>query len=87
VDRASVALFAEAGAAWCQAAAIERPACRGAATRPDWLRSAGAELDLDVALQYDVSYRFRVGVAVPQANAAAGVAGGAQAYVTVGRAF
>ena len=68
-------------------AATERPACRGAAPSPDWLRSAGAELDLDVALQYDVLYRFRFGVAVPQANAGSGVSGGAQAYVAVGRAF
>jgi hypothetical protein len=87
VDRASVALFGETGAAWCPTGAADRPACRGAAAEPEWLRSAGAELDLDVALQYDVLYRFRVGVAVPQRNAAAGVAGGAQAYVTVGRAF
>ena len=87
VDRASLALFAEAGGAWCPPAAAERPACRGAAPSPVWLRSGGAELDVDVALQYDVLYRFRFGVAVPQANARSGVRGGAQAYVAVGRAF
>ena len=64
-----------------------RPACVGARTEPRWLTSVGAELALDVALQYDVRYRFRAGVALPRADAGAGVRGGAQLYLAVGRAF
>ncbi|MEJ7809701.1 MAG: hypothetical protein WKG32_04705 [Gemmatimonadaceae bacterium] len=58
LDRTSVALFGDAGTA--DDARIGEP-FRGAA----WLVSAGAELNLDAALQYDVPYRFRLGVAVP----------------------
>lgn len=87
VDRASFALFGEAASAWCPPSALGRAPCRRAGAARDWLSSAGAELDLDVALQYDVPYRFRFGVALPRPHAASGVSGGVRGFVTVGRAF
>lgn len=68
LDRTSMALFADAGSAWCPAPASGATAlavCRASATRPRWMASVGAELLADVALQYDVPYRFRFGVALP----------------------
>ena len=64
VDRASLALFGDAGEAWCQAAAA---ALCGLADR-QLLASVGGELALDTALQYDSPFRFRFGVAVPVAG-------------------
>jgi hypothetical protein len=87
LDRASLVLFGETGAAWCPPAAAERPACFRAGSEAEWLTSFGAEVDADVAVQYDVVYRFRFGIALPDANAAVGVGGGVRPFVAVGRAF
>lgn len=61
IDRASVALFGDAGDAWCPAQATSL--CGVSQRRV--LASAGAELALDTALQYDSPFRFRLGVALP----------------------
>ncbi|MFL5580418.1 MAG: hypothetical protein ACJ8AO_08590 [Gemmatimonadaceae bacterium] len=71
LDRTSATLFADAASAWCPSWAAGSDAyfvCQEAGTRPRWLASAGAELNVDVALQYDVPYRFRAGVAFPFAG-------------------
>ncbi len=47
----------------------------------------GAELGVDVALPYDVPYRFRLGVALPGASESYGVESRLRPYVAVGRAF
>ena len=64
-DRISLALFGDAGAAWCGASQASSSRCDDVPTSPDqnWLASAGAELNIDAALQYDVPYRLRFGVA------------------------
>lgn len=87
VDRASLVLFADAASAWCPPGALGRPACLGAVTERRWLLSGGAELDLDLAVPYDVGYRGRVGVAFPKADDTVGVTRGARLFVGVGRAF
>ncbi|MHB1222966.1 MAG: hypothetical protein ACYC2G_02800 [Gemmatimonadaceae bacterium] len=87
IDRASLVVFGDAATAWCPPSAAGRPACLGAPGEARWLTSVGAELDLDVALQYDVGYRGRLGVAFPRPDAAAGVSGGARVFVAVGRSF
>ncbi len=87
VDRISLALFADAGAAWCPPSTVGRGICTGAADGARWLASVGAELDVDVALPYDVPYRFRLGAALPRADARFGVDGGVRGYIAVGRAF
>ncbi|HKG92137.1 MAG TPA: hypothetical protein VKA84_09610 [Gemmatimonadaceae bacterium] len=86
VSRTSATLFADGAAAWCPAAQAELLICRGASTRPRWLASAGAELNVDVALQYDVPYRFRFGLAAPVAERSR-ASDAVVAYFTVGSAF
>lgn len=87
VDRASLVVFGDAATAWCPPSAAGRPACVGALSEARWLGSVGAELNLDIALQYDVGYRGRLGVAFPRPDAALGITGGARAFVAVGRSF
>lgn len=80
-DRTSIAVFGDAGAAWCPGLFVTRPApyfsrcTRGEAdagivfTAPKVLASAGAELNLSAAiLSWDVPYRFRLGAAFPLAG-------------------
>lgn len=66
-DRFSLSTFADAARAWCPANSAQRVTalCEAPGTRDGWLASAGAELNIDLALQYDVPYRFRVGFAQP----------------------
>jgi hypothetical protein len=56
-------------------------------TPRDWMVSAGAELHLDTALEYDVPYKFRLGVATPLAGRAYFGGGSVVAYFAVGLAF
>ncbi len=68
LDRTSIALFADAGRAFC--AGSGAPVCTQNAFNAKTLASIGAELNLDAALQYDVAYRFRFGVAKPVGQSA-----------------
>jgi len=69
LDRVSLTLFGDAGRAWCPASfAAQRASvglCEPAGVRDGWIVSAGAELVLDAAVQYDIPYRLRVGAGVP----------------------
>ncbi len=86
-DRLSVALFTDAARAWCPAALRSNTTvCLPNGVRDGWLASAGAELVLDVAVQYDAPLRLRVGSAVPYA-APAGVSRRGAFYVTLGGYF
>jgi hypothetical protein len=90
VDRLSAAAFVDAASAWCPASVRDNPECAQSSAaspaRPTWLASAGGELDLDAALQYDVPYRFRLGVAAPiAARERAGRP--VSVYFTLGAAF
>lgn len=78
LDRASVSLFADAGTAW--GSAITGPA-------RNWIASAGAELNLDTALQYDVPYRLRVGLAAPIVNHSLVTPSAVSVYFQVGYQF
>ncbi|MFN5583070.1 hypothetical protein [Gemmatimonas sp.] len=86
-DRLSVVLFSDAARAWCPAS-LRRNAvvCLPNGVRDGWLASAGGEVVLDLALQYDVPYRVRLGTAVPYV-APAGVSRKASVYVTLGGYF
>ena len=53
--------------AWCPTGLTASAICPPAGTPRRWLGSAGAELQLDAAVQYDFPFRFRVGVAAPVA--------------------
>ncbi len=83
VDRASLALFADAGRATCPAGAT--PACDSFSSLAPTLASVGAELDLDSALQFDVPYRFRLGFARPVLGRAYADAASFSLYLTLGR--
>ncbi|MBC7789856.1 MAG: PD40 domain-containing protein [Anaerolineae bacterium] len=60
LDRASLTLFADAGTAFDPGQGTF-----GRVPANSWLASVGAELNVDAALQYDIPYRFRLGIARP----------------------
>jgi hypothetical protein len=55
--------FADAGAAWCGRAVAGSSFCADPILARDVIATAGAELHFDATLQYDVKYRFRLGIA------------------------
>jgi len=83
----SAIAFADAATAWCPAAAPSSNVCPLFVTPRTWLASAGAELDLDAALQYDVPYRFRLGVAQPVAGRAYASSSGPSIFFALGLSF
>jgi hypothetical protein len=86
-DRLSVALFSDAARAWCPASLRANTAvCLPRGARDGIIASAGAELVVDVAVQYDAPYRVRVGAAAPYA-APTGVSRGGAFYLTLGGYF
>jgi hypothetical protein len=85
VDRVSLAVFADAARAACPASA--QPACSPSAFDGPTLASMGAELNLDSALQFDVPYRFRFGIAHPLRGASYAGASALSAYATLGLGF
>jgi hypothetical protein len=85
LDRASLALFSDAARASCPVNAT--PACSALSSDGPTLASIGAELNLDSALQFDVPYRFRFGVAHPVHGAGYAGASTVTAYATLGLGF
>lgn len=87
-DRLAAAFFTDAARAWCPAdlARTNRVICERPGVRDGWLASAGAELLIDLAFQYDQPYRLRVGVAHPYA-APVEIARRPRAYITLGGYF
>ncbi|MEN9509271.1 MAG: hypothetical protein RLZZ621_1834 [Gemmatimonadota bacterium] len=87
-DRLSAAFFTDAARAWCPAdlARTNRVICERPGVRDGWLASAGAELLVDLALQYDQPYRLRLGVAQPYA-APIEIARRPRVYITLGGYF
>ncbi|HEU6452051.1 MAG TPA: BamA/TamA family outer membrane protein [Gemmatimonadaceae bacterium] len=78
LDRTSVALFTDAGTAWGSGSD---------GTSSDYIASAGAELDLDTGLQYDVPYRLRLGLAFPLVNRSLRSVSRASVYFQLGYQF
>jgi len=85
VDRASLAVFADAARAACPGAAT--PACSPLGIDGPTLASVGAEFNIDTALQFDVPYRFRFGIAHPIHGARYASAPTLTTYVTLGASF
>ncbi|MEO7104294.1 MAG: hypothetical protein ABI311_12935 [Gemmatimonadaceae bacterium] len=85
LDRASLAVFSDAARAWCPASAV--PACSPSSNDGPTLASVGGELNLDSALQFDVPYRFRLGVAHPVHGREYAGASDLTAYATLGLGF
>ncbi len=88
VDRFSMTLFSDAARAWCPGALAERRngLCERPGERDGWIASAGAELVIDLAVQYDTPYRLRLGAAAPFA-APSGISRKGAWYVTLGSFF
>lgn len=85
LDRASMTFFADAGRASCPSGST--PACASSGPDGGTLASLGAELDLDSAVQFDIPYRFRLGLAHPIRGAAYAGAAALSVFVTVGGSF
>jgi hypothetical protein len=89
-DRLSLSVFSDAARAWCPASLAAQSGsvavCERPGVRDGWLASAGAEVVLDVAVQYDVPYRFRLGAAAPYVSPR-GVSRGGGVYVSLGSYF
>jgi hypothetical protein len=86
LQRVSGVIFADATSAWCPFASTASAVCP-AATARDWMSSAGAEVHVDAAYQYDVPYTFRFGVATPLAGKHYFGSGKVAVYFAVGLAF
>ena len=88
VDRLSVTVFSDAARAWCPGALArsENVVCERPGKRDGWLASAGAELVVDLAVQYDTPYRLRIGGAAPYV-APRDVSRRGALYVTLGGYF
>jgi hypothetical protein len=87
-DRLSMVLFSDAARAWCPAslAATNTPVCERPGERDGIVASVGAELVLDVAVQYDIPFRARLGYAAPFAGPA-GVSRKGGVFVSLGGLF
>ena len=85
LDRASLAFFGDAARAACPARST--PACSPSVSDGPTLGSIGTELNLDSALQFDVPYRFRLGLAHPVSGARYTGASALTPYITLGVAF
>ncbi|MEP6764219.1 MAG: hypothetical protein ABJB66_07920 [Gemmatimonadaceae bacterium] len=88
LDKLSINAFGDAGRAWCSSTiAVQAPTlCEMPGANNGWLASVGAELNVDLALQYDVPYRLRFGFAKPVA-APFGIARRPSLFVTLGSFF
>ena len=88
IDKISVALFGEAGRAFCPAGVdTTNGVCRAADVVNPMMRSVGAELNIDTGVQLDFQARMRLGLAFPLANREQLGASRAQAYATFGASF
>lgn len=93
-DRVSFTAFSDAGRAWCPSALVNRRSalCNVTTTAATagaldgWIASAGAEIVIDLAVQYDTPYRLRVGGAAPYLSPRSVPKGGAL-YITLGSFF
>jgi hypothetical protein len=93
LDRTSLTFFADAGEAYCPrnvsppGPTVSGPACGTLDSSNPLLTSVGAELNMDTALQFDVPYRFRFGIARPLHGREEFAARAATIYATLGINF
>ena len=86
LQRVSAIVFADAASAWCPYGLTASVLCPDG-TPHDWMASAGAELHLDAAFDYDVPYTFRFGMATPLAGRQYFGGGNVVVYFALGLAF
>lgn len=86
LQKMSVTAFGDAGSAWCEYEVANSFICDAASVERRTIGSVGAELGVDAAVQYDLAYRFRLGVARP-VQGAAYARNATTFYFTLGSAF
>lgn len=86
LGRTSLTVFGDAGEAWCPSSPLPAACSPGDAQR-HLLASVGGELNFDATLQYDIPYRFRLGLAAPIANRERYGAPVLDPYVSLGLSF
>jgi hypothetical protein len=86
LQRVSAVVFADGATAWCPTGASGAVVCP-AYVPMDFMASAGAELHVDAAYEYDVPYDFRVGIATPVAGRKYFGSGNVAVYFALGLAF
>ncbi|HUQ99478.1 MAG TPA: hypothetical protein VM166_08490 [Gemmatimonadaceae bacterium] len=88
IDKTSLTLFGETGRAYCPSSAVtDESACSEFDADNPAMRSIGAELNIDTALQLEVQARIRLGVGIPLVNREVLGAKSAQFYGTFGASF
>lgn len=88
LGKTSLTVFADEAEAWCPLrGGTLAGVCDAQDAQRRLLGSAGAELNFDTALQYDVPYRLRLGVATPTSNGRFYGASPVDFYVTFGVPF
>lgn len=86
-QRVSGVLFGDAATSWCPSGIPASGICPPSGFGRDWMASAGAELHLDAAYDYDSPYRFRLGAATPLAGRKYFGVHRVAVYVAVGLGF
>ena len=93
LDRTSLTLFTDAGKASCPShlsapgPSVATPACSTTPTDNPILTSVGAELTLNSALQFDIPYLFRLGLARPLTGRTQFGVSSLTTYLTLGLTF
>jgi hemolysin activation/secretion protein len=86
LQRISAVAFGDMATAWCPYGIPGSAVCPSY-QQLGFVASAGAELRLDAAYEYDVPYNFRLGIATPVAEAQYFGGGKVVVYFAVGLAF
>jgi hypothetical protein len=86
LQRVSAVVFADGATAWCPYGITGSVVCPSFVAR-DLMASAGAELHVDAAYEYDVPYDFRVGIATPVAGRRYFGSANVAVYFALGLAF
>ncbi len=86
LQRVSGVLFADGATAWCPVGITGSAVCPNYVPM-DFMASAGAELHVDAAYEYDVPYNFRIGIATPVAGRKYFGSGNVAVYFALGLAF
>ena len=88
IDKVSALAFADAGRAYCPAAAATGAgACLKSDVGNPWMSSVGAELNLDTGVKLDYAARLRLGIAIPTARRQELRAPSSLLYATFGSSF
>ena len=88
IDKVSALAFADAGRAYCPAAAVNGSgACQQSDLDNPWMSSLGAEINVDTGIQLDYAARIRLGIAIPTVHRQELRAPSSLFYATFGASF